>query len=103
MIHKQTAKYRSADDYTVLWRCPVPLVKVVAICPSQQLHPLLGIVRLNSVRQSRLSRISLMLRSSVTLRFYHRFITDFDQPVDDYWMKQAADDFHLELMDEASF
>ncbi|MDR7926528.1 hypothetical protein RIE95_05915 [Acidithiobacillus thiooxidans] len=107
MIIKSTVKkFQKADDYAAFWRVPVPLVKSICICRALRLHPYLeNNGDAFAKRQRRNVALSFFSQRLVGLAYDRRWqgaIDDFDASVIDYWQRQQAESFALELMEEGA-
>lgn len=103
MIIKSTVrKFQKADDYAAFWRVPVPLIKSICICKAMRLHPYLE-TRGDPfvIAQHRRFALQYFARHLRHLAF-HRAIEDFDAQVNDFWQRQQAEAFALELMEEGA-
>lgn len=93
-------KFKSAESYAAFWNVPVPLVKRLTTCDDHRLHPYLSasgdITSKISARQRVLSYFGKRLRHLA----FHRAIAEFDASVNEFWQRNAADVFRLELMEQ---
>ncbi|WP_031574622.1 hypothetical protein [Acidithiobacillus thiooxidans] len=107
MIIKSTVrKFQKADDYAAFWRVPVPLVKSICICRAMRLHPYLEPSgNCTAKNQRRNVALSFFAQRLVGLAYDRRWVAavdDFDASVNDYWQRQQAEAFALELMEEGA-
>lgn len=93
-------KFKPAESYAAFWNVPVPLLRRLITCDDHRLHPYLSasgdITSKIAARQRVLSYFAKRLRHLA----FHRSIAEFDASVNEFWQRNAADVFQLELMEE---